>query len=414
MTGGWFLSLMLLVVFVSPNFVLSQPKVASNLHRYKSLLPHNVRATKARNFTLDNGTYSTYDVQVNYLTEAPMLNGLRLYYCYVNVKVFKSSAMKYPATNVSVFALVIDPKTPDDFMGYTEVRTDSKGNACARTICRKNALIFADSGIERLNLINNQTLPTKLNSTILSATEIKLTNVIQIPNFFDPPGPVYTKGYLPECKRSQPGGFYIGFHFLGQPDKLEKNPNASKYSYEESWYPLREGEPDYKVCYIKVKVQTPIYNVSITLDSYNNKSNFFYGRMISGPKEDPKAGNVINRAACIEYRCPYENPDNDDVISTRLEGALIVPQGVSCSKRTVSKDFQSGVFNITNSNFEISLTPLDDYGSNAGIYFNGNSRIAKSLCFTGANDIIDNYEMNPDTGYAFEFTCAGKQPMLYG
>ncbi|OWF49163.1 uncharacterized protein LOC110452150 [Mizuhopecten yessoensis] len=399
---------LLLVALVSQHFVIGQQVPARKIHVHRALL-----FDRARNFTLDNGSDSTYDAQVNYLTEASMLDGLRIHYCYVNVKVFKSSALKYPANNVSVFALVIDPTHSDNninFTGYTEAQTDINGNACVRTICRKNAIIFVDTGIERLHIAANQLMPSQLSSTSLSATEILLKKIYQIPAFFHPPGPVYTKGFLPECKNPQPLAYYIGFHFLGPPDKFEENTNASKLSYDESWYPLREGESGYKVCYIKVKVQTPFYNVSIKLESYNNQSNFYYGSMTSGPKEDPKAGNILNRAACIEYRCPYEDPSSGKIIATRLEGKLTVPRSVSCRKSNISPDFQSGGFNITNSNFEISLTPHDDYGPNAGIYFNKVRKVAKSLCFTGANDIIDNYEMNPDTGYAFQFTCEANLP----
>ena len=62
--------------------------------------------------------------------------------------------------------------------------------------------------------------------------------------------------------------------------------------------------------------------------------------------------------------------------------------------------------NMTSFSSKEALTHEDKYGPNSGIYIHKDQEIARTQCFTGNDYFVDEYAMNAEINYAFEYDCS--------
>ena len=75
-----------------------------------------------------------------------------------------------------------------------------------------------------------------------------------------------------------------------------------------------------------------------------------------------------------------------------------------------SKIRSPGLFNVERTKFNTvsAMTSTDNYGSEKGIYISHDPQLARSKCFTGREFLGNDYAMNVNVGYAFEYDCLHK------
>lgn len=188
------------------------------------------------------------------LSSDPVVGGDTRYLCFLNVRVYSNPSLNRPASDIPVYALT---ERENSYIGYSKVKTDENGNACVMTLCYENALLLVET--DRENALaaskDKQHLHIAMQYSILHKQRgIKVQNVQNFGSLFGQPGPVYANSEIEKqfCENSSPDYFHFKYHFFGEPDKLEENPEAEEYDPNTSWYPSFGAK---EACFIKIQIQ---------------------------------------------------------------------------------------------------------------------------------------------------------------
>ncbi|KAJ8306696.1 hypothetical protein KUTeg_015737 [Tegillarca granosa] len=192
---------------------------------------------------------------------------------------------------------------------------------------------------------------------------------------------------------------------------------------KEVWYPplnsFREGEVQYRTCFIKIGTVNANTNLLFSVISINDDST------ILGIHEK----GLINGATCIEYRCSVQNPDFTKTVGNDFyrypktyTKIRIIPISQVCSVSSESGQFRaheqinlglsSPRSNVGNTFFEANI-PDNEY---EGIFFHKSDSFdgisdaqlsAKKECNKGVHDSFstDENDMTPNVGLALIFSC---------
>jgi hypothetical protein len=188
-----------------------------------------------------------------------IVDGERRYPCFLNVRVYSNPSLSRPASNIPVYALT---ERNGVYIGYSKVETDENGNACVLALCYENALLLVETGRENALAASTdkQNLHFAMRYDILYKQRgIKVHDVQNYGSLFGQPGPVYSNSETEKqfCENSSPEYFHFKYHFFGEPDRLEENPQAEDYDPNTSWYPSFGAR---EACFIKIQIQVILNN----------------------------------------------------------------------------------------------------------------------------------------------------------
>lgn len=233
-------------------------------------------------------------------------------------------------------------------------------------------------------------------------------------------GPVYAFEKLKECEEASFSASHFRFSRV-EGDRYDYNTvpfnEDDPMSWTEdylSWWP----KPlEYRVCYIKVKLNSPHeLNVrSRNMGGTHPKTvGQLYGLRDTRSIRDMDQANVS--AVCLEFKCSGMLYDQERVDRTLVK---VIPQG-SCKRDHVNPMLMEYLVNhlplvVNNDTNEFAmLAPLDPLGHNYGIYTvtDQDPRTAKEIalgrCFDGTSDGTSRV-MKSSEGVALTFSCGDRE-----
>ncbi|XP_045176793.2 uncharacterized protein LOC123537220 [Mercenaria mercenaria] len=359
------------------------------------------QSTDAINVTIHDTIVPT----VNPLTNITERNGEFVYPCYVSVVVYKSPDLTETySKGANVYAVTRERSDTDKYIGYSSSKTDRNGHACVLSFCRKQAILFVETGskstgnLERLYAApkGKQAILRQFTFDIQTRMEEIYFNVRSWGTILGKSGPVYNEFELNQCLNAGTKNFHFVYSFLAQAEKLTPTLPLDTYVKPLSWYFLPEGAPGYQACFMKIKVKIRSYQSMLHLSSYDNTASA-YGTFEAGPKASPTNDSEV-KAACMEFRCTV----NGLSPITHVVGNISFPSAYCCKIETAPtvKGLQSN-----DTFFSIDLRVDDNYGPKEGIYKDSTHDRAKANCYTGSDQYYPPYDMNPTTNYFISYDC---------
>jgi hypothetical protein len=209
------------------------------------------------------------NISVNLLDVSDTVNGVIQYPCYIRVGCFKNEENTQPLANAEVFVLVRNENTSNNYayygwgnqyLGYRKGITGANGFSCVPTLCKTEALIFAQMEGQRLT-----SLPKYLPQRYFYRPQTREQEIVIAPRdrgiFQGRSGPVYHKCELGMCNSAtKDNSWYISFAYLSVPDSLVQEQPQPHLPL--SWYYSRPQESTFKSCFLKVLVK--VSDIDIT------------------------------------------------------------------------------------------------------------------------------------------------------
>ncbi|KAL4225090.1 Cartilage intermediate layer protein 2 [Mactra antiquata] len=244
--------------------------------------------------------------EISQLTTALEVGGEHRYPCYVSVVVYDTPDLKNVIKGATVTVLTKSRTDDSKYYGYSVATTNDFGQACILTLCRKEALIYVEAGStnERLFVVNktNQALPTGYTYETLQNEQYVRFNVRNWGIVFNKSGPVYNLNEKSRCENAKTAHNHFSFSFLAIKEELI-DADVDTHMKNMSWYYPYPMTDTYQVCFMKIKVLTPLYQAKVTLESIEPISKQLFGTYTAGPKAAPSSTEQSKKAACVEFRC---------------------------------------------------------------------------------------------------------------
>ncbi|XP_060555561.1 uncharacterized protein LOC132716329, partial [Ruditapes philippinarum] len=268
------------------------------------------------------------------LTNATEINGQYVYPCYASVVVYKSPELKDTySKGATVYAVTRERSDKNMITGFSSSKTDNNGHACVLTLCRKEAILYVETGskstgnLERLYAapIDKQPILPQYVFEIHTRMEEIYFNVRSWGTILGKSGPVYNEYELDQCLNAGTKNYHFSYSFLAQKESLITDLPLTTYGKQLSWYDVPENAPGSQACFMKIKVKILSYQSVLQLNSYNNDWSKRYGSFIAGPKASPSGDSDV-KAACMEFRCTANGFG-----STKLNGSISFPKEYCCN-----------------------------------------------------------------------------------